>query len=108
MTRQPISVRRLPPRYPPITSKIQMSDIPPVSELPTRDLPPTARLDYRRLCEVEHNVRSKNIGLVDEQNTKLLADSTAPLFPSSCEWSGQKLALEESMCIGGGDAMDLD
>lgn len=32
---------------------------------PSSVFPPQARIDYRRLCEIEHNVRCKDGGLVD-------------------------------------------
>ena len=32
---------------------------------PSAALPLQARIDYRRLCEVEHNIRCKDVGLVD-------------------------------------------
>lgn len=32
---------------------------------PSSVIPSQARIDYRRLCEVEHNVRCKDVGLVD-------------------------------------------
>ena len=32
---------------------------------PSMALPPQVRIDYRRLCEIEHTVCCRNIGLVD-------------------------------------------
>ena len=32
---------------------------------PSAVLAPQSRVDYRRLCEIEHNVRCKDVGLVD-------------------------------------------
>ncbi len=32
---------------------------------PSSVIPSQARIDYRRLCEVEHNVRCQDVGLVD-------------------------------------------
>ena len=32
---------------------------------PSDVIPSLARVDYRRLCEIEHNVRCKEVGLVD-------------------------------------------
>ena len=41
---------------------------------PSNVIPSQARVDYRRLCEIEHNVRCKDVGLVDvDSMTHLLA-----------------------------------
>ena len=40
---------------------------------PSAVLPVQARIDYRRLCEIEHNIRCKDVGLVDiDSMTNLL------------------------------------
>lgn len=45
-----------------------------ISAHPSDVIPSQARIDYRRLCEVEHNVRCKDLGLVDvDSMTHLLA-----------------------------------
>jgi len=41
---------------------------------PSNVIPRQARIDYRRLCEIEHNVHCKDVGLVDiDSMTHLLA-----------------------------------
>ena len=41
-------------------------------------LPLQARIDYHRLCEVEHNVRCKDVGLVDVNSMNELLGSLKP------------------------------
>jgi hypothetical protein len=56
------------------------TDVPPAplnSELPSLELPARCRLDYRRLCEVEHNVCSWHIGLVCSESLKVLEEYAA-------------------------------
>jgi hypothetical protein len=57
-----------------------MTDVPPAppnSELPSLELPAQCRIDYRRLCEVEHNVCSRNIGIVSRESLNILEDYAA-------------------------------
>ncbi|KAL2818056.1 hypothetical protein BJX63DRAFT_82899 [Aspergillus granulosus] len=78
-------------RYPPVSvapmapkpwphKVLLMTDVPPAppnSELPSLELPAHCQIDYRRLCEVEHNVCSRNIGLVCRESLNILEDYAA-------------------------------
>ena len=72
MIRQPIRVRSEPLRHAVMTDKLMQLDVPPSSALPSRDLPPQSRIDYRRMCEVQHSVRCKNVGLVDAESSVMV------------------------------------
>ncbi|KAL2828809.1 hypothetical protein BJY01DRAFT_255254 [Aspergillus pseudoustus] len=59
---------------------LPMMDVPPAppnSELPSLEVPAQCRIDYRRLCEVEHNVCSRNIGMVCRESLNILEDYAA-------------------------------
>lgn len=71
----PQRLRRLSDR-----KQIGVPPIPPYSELPSKTLLSQARVDYRRLCEVEHNVRCSNICLVSGDCLKILEKHAARLF----------------------------
>ncbi|KAL3461155.1 hypothetical protein BJX64DRAFT_261409 [Aspergillus heterothallicus] len=57
--------------------KTDVPPAPPNSELPSLELPAHCRIDYRRLCEVEHNVCSRNIGLVCRESLHVLEEYAA-------------------------------
>lgn len=59
--------------------KTDVLPIPPFSKLPSETLPSQSRVDYRRLCEVEHNVCCRNIGLISKDCLKILDNYAAIL-----------------------------
>ncbi|KAJ0421308.1 hypothetical protein BJY00DRAFT_282494 [Aspergillus carlsbadensis] len=70
----PISIASVAPKPWPREVRL-LTDVPPApptSELPSLELPAGCRVDYRRLCEVQHNVCSRNIGLVCSESLKIL------------------------------------
>ncbi|MCJ1280515.1 hypothetical protein MMC21_008344 [Puttea exsequens] len=65
----------------PITNETGMTK-PPIRVIaahPSTALPPQARIDYRRLCEVEHNVACKDVGLVDVDSMNGLLGGLEPV-----------------------------
>ncbi|KAK2804116.1 hypothetical protein FQN50_006744 [Emmonsiellopsis sp. PD_5] len=42
-------------------------------ELPSAHLPCESRIDYRRWCEVEHNIRCRNVGMLDHESLQRLS-----------------------------------
>jgi hypothetical protein len=65
MTRFALRIHETPQRDSPLTSKLQLQDVPRPVLLPMGPLPSRARIDYHRWCEVELNVYCRNVGLVD-------------------------------------------
>lgn len=55
---------------------------------PSNVLPVQARIDYRRLCEVEHNVCCKDVGLVDVDSTARLLEQLEPCRAKKHEGCG--------------------
>jgi hypothetical protein len=69
-----------------------MTDVPPAppnSKLPSLELPAQCRIDYRRLCEVEHNVCSRNIGMVSRESLNILEDYAA-FIGLKARWSSSE------------------
>ena len=65
MRRPPLYIQKVAKKDSFATSKLADLDIAPPSALPTGPLPLHSRVDYRRFCEVELNVRCQNVGLVN-------------------------------------------
>lgn len=58
---------------------------------PSSVLPPQVRIDYRRLCEVEHNVRCKDVGLVDLDSMTSLLSHLQPCRISREQFDDEEL-----------------
>ena len=65
MTQPPLYIQSVPKKEGFATRKPANLDLLDPSAIPTGPLPPRSRVDYRRFCEVEFNVRCQNVGLVD-------------------------------------------
>lgn len=49
---------------------------PPYDRLPTHDLLDNSRVDYRRVCIVQFNVRVRNVGILDKASLEWLMEWT--------------------------------
>jgi hypothetical protein len=98
MIHPPISIASIAPKPWP-REVLLITDVPPpppTSELPSLELPSQCRVDYRRLCEVEHNVCCRNIGLVRSESLSILEE-----YAASVGLTSQRLGRLD------GDVMDL-
>lgn len=86
MVYPPLRVEVVPPlgeEWWPRTKDMRKRPAPPIPPpnmiFPSKDLPCQSRVDYRRLCEVEHSIRCRNIGLVDGESLGFLQGFAARL-----------------------------